>query len=315
MAKKAADRGKEIVLELVGQAKTPELKAALAQLGADPELLTMLGDKTLKQDEFSRLANELKAKETQFNDDYARVQQHENEVTEHYRKNYKHVLIGQEVEKAGGLEKLLGEGRVRGAGDTGEDEDEELTPARRAAPAVKIDTSKFLTAEQLENRIRQERGQMIGSMRELNALTSKLAVEYFTEFGGKVLDVQALYEFCDKHQLPMNKGGYEAYVKDLRSENNQKDFDKKIAEAKKEGAREALESVQRGDGAPYLVGNGGDGTPVMTREPSVLDILKARKAGKDASAAVAGDATSDVMAAVAEYTAGVGRASLGIGRA
>lgn len=311
MAKKAADRGKEIVLELVGQAKTPELKAALAQLGADAELLTMLGDKTLKQDEFSRLANELKAKEEQFNADYLRVQQHEREVNDFYTTTYRDSVLGAEITKAGGLDKFL-ETRMRGAGSTGEEEESEQP--RRAAPVVeKIDTSKFLTAEQAQHMLGQAMARNGAVNRELVALTSRLAVSHAKEFDA-ILDVDKLYAFCDQHQIPLNKGGYEAFIKDLRDENNQKAFDKKIAEAKKEGAREALESVQRGDGVPWLVGNGGDGAVVAPREPSVVDILHARKAGKDASAAVAGEATSDVMAAVAEYTAGVGRASLGLGR-
>ncbi len=308
MAKRAVDRGKEILLELVGKAKTPELQASLKALGQDEELLTMLGDKTLKQDEFSRLANELKAKEDEFNQTYARVQAHENELNTWYSKTYRDAAIGAEISKAGGLDKFL-EARVRGAGSTGEEPDDEQ-PRRAAAPAP-IDTTKFLTTDQAQQMLANAMRQAGGVNRELVALTSRLAVSHAKEFNA-ILDVDKLYAFCDQHQIPLNKGGYEAFIKDLRDEQNQKNHDKEIKEAEERGAKKMLESVQRGDGMPYLVGNGGDGTPVVSREPSVVDILHARKAGKDATAAVAGEATSDVMAAVAEYTAGAARARLGV---
>lgn len=311
MSKKAADRGKEMVLALASKAKTPELKAALTLLGADAEVLEMLGDGTLKQDEFSRLANDLKTKETEFNDLYARVQKHEAEINTFHTQNFRQVVLGAEIEKAGGLDKFLEShvGRVRGAGSTGEEEEGEQ-PRRAAAPAP-VDTSKFLTLEQLDHRIAQERANMNAGMQSVTAITSKYALEHYQKYE-KPLDVPALFDFCNKHRIPLDKGGYEAFTKDLADAASQKDLEKQLKEAEERGAKKALEQMQRGDGMPYLVGNGGEGTPVFTAEPSIRDILHARRAGKDATAAVAGEAASDVLAAVADYTAGAARARLGL---
>jgi len=118
---------------------------------------------------------------------------------------------------------------------------------------------KFLTEEQYKEALGRELAQRDANAIKFADLLTDLKIEHKAEFG-KRLDTDSLIEYATKNGLPLT-AAYDRFTAEARQEKQEAAMNKRIEEAKAEGAREALSNHK----LPYSSG------PV---EPHVLDIQK-----------------------------------------
>jgi hypothetical protein len=118
---------------------------------------------------------------------------------------------------------------------------------------------KYLTPEDFRTAMDREMGQRDANAIKFADVLTDLKIDYRQEFGKK-LDTDALLKFAGEKGLPL-EAAYDRFTSEDRTAKQTEDFNKRLEEAKKEGAREALSNHK----LPYSSG------PV---EPHVLDIQK-----------------------------------------
>jgi len=188
MAKKAPkDAGKEFLAELV--ALIPEDKrAGVAALLEDETVLTRAGEHTLRQEDYSRLAQNVQQTRTQQEQWWA---ENQAKVAE-----YEALVSTGKLDK---LEKL----------DAGDDEEEEETPkGRRAKPQP---DPNLITRKEAEDRLNKDKTENVQFSTYLTDLSNR---HYHTY--KEPLDTTACVRFCRENNIYMDQGGYELFTKDLR---------------------------------------------------------------------------------------------------
>lgn len=225
-------------------AKLPEAqRAGFLAIVAEEAALAELGDSALRQEDYSRLAAEA---------------QGEGERAKQWKKQLDEWHEGKR-EDLNKLTKALEENeelkrKVAAGGSGGEGGDPTPAPA---APA--FDEKAF--NEKVMGQVNQTIAAATGSVVPLLALMTTLAGKHSLEFG-EPLDGGALIEHCTKTNLPIDKGGYEDFVREKRAEKEVARVDKLVKDAEERGR---LAGLQAGGGTtPYPVGG---------QEPSTVSAL------------------------------------------
>lgn len=142
-----------------------------------------------------------------------------------------------------------------------DDVDDPFSPSESG---IKRDELKSLIDEAIAKDRAREESRMLGVLANTVALSDKHKEEF-----GRGLDAGALYEFALSKGLPIDVA-YESMTKEERDKKREADYQKRLEEAKKEGAREALSKHQ---------------IPLMDDRPGGIHSLKRPKDLKTGAAA------------------------------
>lgn len=258
--KDAKTRGKEVVEQYLSTL-SEEQRTILTPAVMNDQTFEFWGAAALRQDEFSRLA--AKAQE-----DQRKAQSwHENLTKWHGEKTQ---------ELANGAAAAAELAKLKETGGTGDD------PPSSSIKTPAVDLT------QINKDVDTKLAGVVTEGAQLIALTTKLTVQHLREFD-EVLDVDELFKFSREKQLPLDRGGYEAYVRDKRAANDKKKREEEIAAAEKRGEEKARAAMAT---TPYPVENAG--------MPGTLSNMPARS--KDAKPVSSGAA---VDAAVQRFNKGM----------
>jgi len=114
-------------------------------------------------------------------------------------------------------------------------------------PASNIDTSKFLTPEQLQEVLAKRETELQKSALGVMAKTVDVATKFQEEFG-KRLDINEVYSKAQSEGKSLDVL-YDEYAKPLREERNKKEFEAALEKAKKEGYEQGLSRAYNPDPA------------------------------------------------------------------
>lgn len=120
-----------------------------------------------------------------------------------------------------------------------------------------VDTTLFVSKVELEAKEKLVEQRLAGLQNEqqiLAGLVPTLTIRHYQKFN-EVLDTDALFKHVRKVGIPLDRGGYDDFVKDRTKELETKDIDKRIADARREGE----EKGRMASGIPYPVGENNAG--------------------------------------------------------
>lgn len=217
-------------------AHIPEDKRAgvLETLGASDALVTALGEGVLAQDDYSRSMDELRAVRAEAEalqvkataDLVARQQWYARELG--HLSNYSKLINEGYVDQATG--QLTAKGKAAAAAE-GVDVDGE-----------KIDLSGYIRADQLPQLLQQHVGSVASNLATYATALPFLMARHAQEFGGEILDPQALNKFCLERGLDLTTG-YEGLVAGKRAEALATKHKAEVAAAVDAAKKEAREAT------------------------------------------------------------------------
>lgn len=234
-----------VLSKIKDEAKRKEMEAIFL---ADEDIADYVGSGTLAQDEFSRVMAGAQALEER-------------------NKNWKTNLDTWHAEKLKDLEE--GQAAIArlkaldasggGGGNPNPDPDPNPNPTR-------VDLSGYIKKEEVQKLIQDGIAQASGEVVPLVTTMTRLADHHRATFG-EALDTDGLVAHCRKVQLPMDRGGYEDFVKDKIAAKNKADQEAIVAAAEKRGEERAL---QRLNATPYPVVDGSEITTLsgLTKDPT-----------------------------------------------
>lgn len=270
----AKERGKKTLEGLIADPKCPaDKKAAYQAMLADDYLCEQIGGDGLRQDEFSRSMGAAQAKWNAAEDWKRKLDgwHQENQAALEEGKQAKSRLA--ELETTGGGRTINPDGSPGGV-----------------ATAPAFDPSKYSTREALD----AAKAEAIQYATAYGAHIARLVVQHGAEFGGEVLDTDALIKFCRERGFALDRGGYDAFVYERRTEKHKQDQDKALKDAEQRGFERGL--AESSSAPPYPISGG-----VGANESQTLAGLNPDNKGK-----------FGVAAAVATYNNEI-RKKLGVG--
>lgn len=215
MSKEAGSRMLQNLLPLFSEEDRAVVQEKLTKNEA---ALEELGKSTLRQDEFSRKMDTVAA---------------ETARNQTWRKELADWQAGQKAELEAERQRLAASGGSAPAGHP-------------SAPA--IDTSKFVSVETLNQKVAEVQAAAISYATNYGAYIPQLVVRHLQDYN-EVLDTGKLIEHCRVTGQPMDKGGYDSFVKDKRDERSRVATEQALKEAEERGFRRAQqESVD----IPYV---------------------------------------------------------------
>lgn len=224
----ALKRGKEVSEEL-GLSITSD------------ELLTALGERTLRQDEFSRQMNAIQADKTAYH----------KQVDEWW--GQKRNDLNTLAEAKARLERENAELKARRGNDNDDDDDDDDDQQRPAGLSeTQIDEilkkRGFVTQDVLTNSLQQFQGTAI----PLVAYLTTLGHQHRDEFG-ETLNQNELIKYCQEQNIQIDRGGYEQFVAGLRKKNAEKVRAEEIKQAEERGREAYIAELRRSEGPPDTV--------------------------------------------------------------
>lgn len=225
MARDKRAAGKAFVDNLL--AKVPEAdRAAVAAALQRDDILDLAGDGALRHDEFSRLADNLRAREEI-------VQRTAEEQSSWYRDNQKLLEEAAALKRAGG--------------------------GRREPEEEPIVTQPQLKKEDIVATVAPIIGQIEQDGVRLMGRLSTIGVRHLHEFG-EVLDAEQLMESAAKNKRTVDEE-YNASVAERRQTRSAEALAKQIAEAEERGRKKGIEeTIAAGGKQPYPVGESAPST-------------------------------------------------------
>jgi phosphoglycolate phosphatase-like HAD superfamily hydrolase len=281
MAKKSPKEvGQEFlakILEHVPEAARAQVSQAL---GTDPALHA-LGEGALSRAESSRLYDELRQQQREADAKIAQAQATHDANTRWYGERSQDLARFDELKRSGTLDRMIAATNNRNGGDPDDpgdpDEDDGGSGSgsrgrSRRAPA--IDTSRFITKEDLPQLLQNQAAPMVRNLQAQIQFIPSLVVKHSQEFSGDVLNVTELIQFCNKTGYQNLEQGYEAFVHERRTEVFTEKQKELVAAAEKRGEEAALAKL-RAQGVPW---------PIATGKPEELGALEtAIAAGKESA--------------------------------
>lgn len=189
--------------------------------------LEKLADAQLRQSDYSRAMDEVRAKEEE-------AEKKKSEVETWYTQlNTWHT---GEQDRIKALESESAElQRLRSSGTFDDGDGEGGTPQ---PPQPSIDTSKFATREDIQ----RLQGGLVDQGVTLYSALHGYNRSHFEEFG-ELLDMEALQAHVRKVGKPIDQGGYDSFVAERRKEAADADRKTAIEEAEKRGEERALSRI------------------------------------------------------------------------
>jgi len=238
MAKKLTrvEAGNEYVESILARLPEEVREIAASKVFTD-DVRNELGERSLRQVEFSRLADETRMA---------------RETAEKWKSNLDGWYAGkqQDLEELDRLRTKLAEAPAASAVDDLDVDDF----GDRRPPAV--DTSKFVSREDMAQQMLQIQKDGLALM----SLTPTLSVKHLREFD-EVLEIQKVVEHAQAKGMRL-ESAYDDMVSGRREEVRLASVESQIAKAREEGRQEAIRNSQS---MPY---------PVSSTEPTTLDGLK-----------------------------------------
>lgn len=241
MANKGLDAGKTFLAGVLEKLPA-ELRGNVTALMENPTFLTAVGDGTLAQQEFSRLTNELATTRTELETQRTTLEEREAGLESwHGELNTWYGANKTLIEEANAARKANG-----GKPPTGTPAG---TPNGNGTPPA-----TGLTADQLEERIGQERSGFLGFQRDQNQLMR----DHFATFG-EMLDIEPLITHKQVGEIGL-RGVYALIHKD-RLEAHRTAAEKAREDAIRKDEREKVQAQQTQ--MPYVTPTGvGSGSPL-----------------------------------------------------
>lgn len=241
----------------------------LAALSSGDRALAVIGDGVLKQEEFSRLADEARKAA-----DGAALWHTKLDTWWKERQD----------ELAQGREALTTLDRMRNAtpGRGGVDADGFDADGNPTRQPIASPVSPALDQKQIETLVQRGVAAAGSQFMQLNQFISALTAAHHKEFG-ELLDGAELTAFCQKHGLDYRQG-YDAFVRDRRADRTENKRKEEIAAAERRGREKALSELH---GAPPPYSGLGPGPVLADHLQSALTKPSERPHDRGVNAAVA----------------------------
>jgi hypothetical protein len=254
----AIERGRKTLQEaLADPATSAEDKAVYEQMLKSDKACARIGADGLRQDEFSR-------KMALADDKWNKAERWHGELDTFHKTVKSELDEGRAARnKLAELETTRGSRTIASDGSTGDSD------------GAKIDTSKFVTREDLDRLARQQ----VDYATNYGAFMAQLATRHYQEFS-EVLDASTLLAFCREKQLTVDGGGYDSFVYEKRAARVKKQNEDALKDAEERGFRRGL-SESGASAPPYPVGSGAGADESMTL--AGLDPAKKTQFGVEAA--------------------------------
>lgn len=204
-----------------------EEKAAVRKALSKEKAVEALGADVLRQEDYSRLAQESSQART-------RAELHKQQLDEWADRQQ------AELQEAAALKAALA---ARGISLN-----DLISGTTSTPPAPPVQDTALL--ERLD-RVERNFGAFVKQGMDYATILPKYVATHFHQFK-EPLDTIALRDFCIQNNLPLDRGGYDAFVADKVKAQQEADLSRRIKEAEERGASRAREEF--GKGTPYPVG-------------------------------------------------------------
>ena len=228
MAKKTALEAATSFVDEVSKRLPESIRAAFREAALTADSAEFIGGSVKRQDEFSRMSDELTKYRGQLDGWYA-----DNKAK-----------LDHAVELESELETLRASA---GRGDGFSGDPDTMAEIKKLQDSLK-EARADLTSVQVNGL-------------DLMALTVELNDRHREEFG-KPLKIKDLTTFASKEGLPLEIA-YDRFTADARTTKQEEDIKKRLDVAREEGRTEAIRNIH--DRPPYPVGNRGGGSNVFDR--------------------------------------------------
>lgn len=234
MAKKnATEVGKEYVgSKLKSLFAEPEKQAQIDALFSDPRIAAELGADLLRQEDYSRLAQEASRTDAE-----AKLLYEQNTRWAAERQN--------DLVEAATIKAFLASKGITDLSQLGEIDNSNNNQQAPVIPKEVTDRLKRLDA--LESTVQN----ISTTGWQVMTILPKLVGEHYATYK-EPLDTVALIQHCQKTGLSLDRGGYESFTADKAKARADADLDRRLKEAEERGAQKARE--QFGSGIPYPTG-------------------------------------------------------------
>lgn len=254
-----------------------------AVLAAMPEeqreaMVDAIGAGTLRQDESSRLADEAVAKSKAADERQAAADAKLEETKAwHGQINTWWVTEQENIKKS---RDEVARMRAASGGDNDNDDDD---TDRKTTPAAPVTVPEgYVKKEEMDQALVNVQA---GIARQGVTLVGALQDQqeaHRAEFG-EPLNMRELIAHCEKVNRPIDQGGYDSFVAELRKTKGETDKEKLVEDAEKRGEERAYERL-KSENLPYPVG----GAPAFGGSLRNLGIEKGKRENVGVDAAVRG---------------------------